>query len=177
MFWELGEKGGRGSHSSIPVTLRSCPAPWITVMGFPGGSVSKNNLPAMQKTAYNAGDQGSIPGLARFPGEGNGNPCLGNPMDRGAWQVTVHAVARVTHSLAINHHHHDGSHPRKCCHLLQAHFCSFCYYMPNPGKKDLQRQKLRFREGLLISLPLSAYLFSARLPVCKGERIHWPYRT
>ena len=38
---------------------------------------------------YNAGDLGSIPGLGRFPGEGNGNPlqyyCLGNPMDRGAW--------------------------------------------------------------------------------------------
>ena len=51
-------------------------------MDFPGGSVVKN-LPA------NAGDVGSIPGLERAPGEGNGNPvrypCLGNPMDRGAW--------------------------------------------------------------------------------------------
>ena len=39
----------------------------------------------------NAGDMGSIPGLGRFPGEGNGNPlqysCLGNAMDRGAWQA------------------------------------------------------------------------------------------
>jgi len=38
---------------------------------------------------YNAGDLGSIPGLGRSPGEGNGNPlqysCLENPMDRGAW--------------------------------------------------------------------------------------------
>ena len=37
---------------------------------------------------YNAGDPGSIPGLGRSPGEGNGNPlqdyCLENPMDRGA---------------------------------------------------------------------------------------------
>ena len=45
------------------------------------------NLPA------NAGHAGSIPGLGRSPGEGNGNPlqcsCLGNPMDRGAWQATV----------------------------------------------------------------------------------------
>ena len=50
-------------------------------MGFPGGLVVKN-VPA------NAGDSGSIPGLGRSPGEGNGNPlecsCLGNPMDRGA---------------------------------------------------------------------------------------------
>ena len=38
---------------------------------------------------YNAGDPGSILGLGRSPGEGNGNPlqdyCLENPMDRGAW--------------------------------------------------------------------------------------------
>ena len=37
-------------------------------------------------------------------GEGNGNPlqysCLDNPMDRGAWQATVHGVARVGHDLA-----------------------------------------------------------------------------
>ena len=39
-----------------------------------------------------------------FPGEGDGNPfqysCLENPMDRGAWQATVHGVARVRHDLA-----------------------------------------------------------------------------
>ena len=46
----------------------------------------------------NAGDLGSIPGLGRFPGEGNGNPlqdsCLENSMDRGAWWATVHGVAK-----------------------------------------------------------------------------------
>ena len=46
----------------------------------------------------NAGDASSIPGVGRVPGEGNGNPlqysCLGNPMDRGAWRVTVHGVAK-----------------------------------------------------------------------------------
>ena len=60
-------------------------------LGFPGGSVVKNP-PA------NEGDMGSIPGLGRSPGEGNGNPlqysCLGNPMDRGAWQAIVHEVAK-----------------------------------------------------------------------------------
>ena len=54
------------------------------VPGFPGGSVVKN-LPA------NVGNSGSVPGLGRSLGEGNGNPlqssCLGNPMDRGAWWV------------------------------------------------------------------------------------------
>ena len=60
-------------------------------MGFSDGSVVKN-LPA------NAGDVGSSPGFRRFPGEGNGNPLqysyLGNPMDRGAWQATVHGVTK-----------------------------------------------------------------------------------
>ena len=40
----------------------------------------------------------SIPGLGRSPGGGNGNPlqysCLENPMDRGAWQATIHGVAK-----------------------------------------------------------------------------------
>jgi len=58
---------------------------------FPGGSMVKN-LPA------NAGDTGSIPGLGRYPGEGNGNPlqysCLGNPIDRGAWQATIHGITK-----------------------------------------------------------------------------------
>ena len=46
----------------------------------------------------NAGDVGLIPGLGRSPGEGNGNPlqysCLENRMDRGAWQATVHGIAK-----------------------------------------------------------------------------------
>ena len=46
--------------------------------------------------AYNAGDPGSIPGLGRSPGEGNGHPpqdsCLVNPMDKGAWWATIHGV-------------------------------------------------------------------------------------
>ena len=52
-----------------------------------------------RESACNAGDPGSIPGLGRSPGEGNGNPlqysCLKNSMDRrGAWWATVHGVAK-----------------------------------------------------------------------------------
>ena len=61
---------------------------------FPGGSVVKN-LPA---NAGLTGGVGSSPWLGRSPGGGNGNPlqysCLGNPMDRGAWQATVHGVTK-----------------------------------------------------------------------------------
>ena len=49
-------------------------------------------------SAYNVGDLGSIPGLGRSPGEGNGNPlqysCLENPMDQGVSWATVHGVAK-----------------------------------------------------------------------------------
>ena len=53
------------------------------------------NLPA---NAGDIRDAGSIPGLGRSPGGGQGNPfqysCLKNPMDRGAWRATVHSVAK-----------------------------------------------------------------------------------
>jgi len=52
-----------------------------------------------KESSCNAGDLGSIPGLGRSPGEGNGNPlqysCLQNPMDRGAWWATVQGVAEL----------------------------------------------------------------------------------
>ena len=60
-------------------------------MGFPGGSDGK-------ESACKARDLGLIPGSGRAPGEGNGNPLqyfgLENPMDRGAWRVTAHGVAK-----------------------------------------------------------------------------------
>ena len=54
----------------------------LSNLDFPGGSDGKASV-------YNVGDLGSIPGLGRSTGEGNGNPlqyyCLENPMDREAW--------------------------------------------------------------------------------------------
>ena len=59
------------------------------------------NLPA------DTGEAGLIPGLERSPGEGNGTPLqyyfLGNPMDRGAWQATLHAVSKSRNDLASKH--------------------------------------------------------------------------
>ena len=54
--------------------------------------------------ARDTGDSGLIPVSGRSPGEGNGKPlqysCLGNPMDGGTWQSTVHGVTSVGHDLA-----------------------------------------------------------------------------
>ena len=62
-----------------------------TEEAFSGGSNTK-------ESACKVGDPGSIPGLGRYPGEGNGYPlqdsCLENSMDRGAWWATAHRVAK-----------------------------------------------------------------------------------
>ena len=71
-------------------------------MGFPGGASGENNnnnnnnnLPA---NAGDVRDMGSVPGLGRSPGGGNGSPlqysCLENSMDGGDWRATVHGVAK-----------------------------------------------------------------------------------
>ena len=61
------------------------------IRDFSSGSEGK-------ESACNAGELGSIPGLGRSPGEGNGTPfqcsCLENLMDRGVWQATVHRVTK-----------------------------------------------------------------------------------
>ena len=63
----------------------------IELWDFPGGSDIK-------ESAFSVGNPGSVPGLGRSPGEGNGNPlqysCLENFMDRGAWWSTVHRVTK-----------------------------------------------------------------------------------
>ena len=63
----------------------------LSDLGFPCSSVGK-------ESACSAGDLGSIPGLGRSHGEGNGSPlqycCLQNLMDIGAWRAAVHGVAK-----------------------------------------------------------------------------------
>ena len=62
-----------------------------STIGFPCSSVGK-------ESAWNTGDLGSVPGLGRSPGEGNGNPLqypsLENLTDRGSWWAAVHGVAK-----------------------------------------------------------------------------------
>ena len=69
-------------HQPCIYLKETCNNCTLVRIDFPGGSDGK-------ASAYNAGDLGSIPGLGRSPGEGNGNPlqysCLENPMDEEAW--------------------------------------------------------------------------------------------
>ena len=86
LWWHrrVGWRGGRKAQEGGDICT-------LIHLGFPGGSDGK-------ESACSAGDLGSIPGLGRSPGGGHGNPlqysCLENPMDRGAWQATVHGVAK-----------------------------------------------------------------------------------
>ena len=91
---KLSSFGWRGmSIICINVIAGGCkPATWfLKIKTLPGGSDGK-------ESAYDAGDPGLIPGLRRYPGEGNGNPlqssCLGNPMDRGAYWAAVHGITK-----------------------------------------------------------------------------------
>ena len=58
----------------------------------------------VKNPSVNAGDMVLIPGLGRSPGGGNGNPllysCVGNPMDKGAWQAIVHGVTKSWRQLS-----------------------------------------------------------------------------
>ena len=69
-------------------------------MGFADGSVVKN-------LSADAGNVGSIPGLRRSPGEGNGDPLqypgLDNPLERGAWLAIVHGIAESRTRLSDSH--------------------------------------------------------------------------
>ena len=81
--------------------------------GFSSGSDGK-------ESACNVGDPGSISGSGRSLGGGNGNlfkySCLENSMDRGAWQVTVHGVAKSQTQPALSHTFAHGI--RAHCYLI-----------------------------------------------------------
>ena len=81
----------------------------------------------------NAGDvrdASSTPGLERSPGEGNGNPlqysCLENPLDRGAWQVTVHRVSQSRTQLKRLSMHKNWIEKRKINSRYVRNLCTFC---------------------------------------------------
>ena len=113
-------------------------------------------------------DVGSISGLGASPGGGNSHPlqcsCLRNPMDRGAWQATLHGVARVRHDLATK------PPPDKCfafffsSQISLKHWSSSCTEAPFPSKFtfSLRLQVLRGPSELLNN------------PSCPGQTIPLP---
>ena len=76
----------------------------------------------VKNPSANAGDMGSIPGLGRPPGEGNGNPlqyfCMENPMDRGPGRLQSMWLQRAEHDLATEHVGTYCSFIYQCNHLF-----------------------------------------------------------
>ena len=76
---------------------------------IPGLNLVTLVVKSLPASAGDVRDPGSTSGSGRSPGEGHGNPlhypCLENPMDRGAWQATVHKVAKSQTRLSDRHFH------------------------------------------------------------------------
>ena len=88
----IADRTFKGSENICMILLYNCGYMWthlskpMNVQGFPGDSDGKEFI-------CNVGDPGSVPGLGRSPGEGNGYSlqysCLENPTDREVWQAIV----------------------------------------------------------------------------------------
>ena len=98
MFWNYLE----WLHNMVNVLETSDLLIYFETVNFVLHNSSRSSVG--KDSPWSAGDPGLIPGSGRSPGEGSGNPlqysCPENPRDRGAWQATVHGVARVGHDLA-----------------------------------------------------------------------------
>ena len=91
---------GGGGQGAVTSRGESC---WLCLCGL-GQEALRRWCKQFTCNAEDAVDVGLIPGLGRSSGEGNGNPlqyfCLENPMDRGAWQATIHGVAKSQTQLS-----------------------------------------------------------------------------
>ena len=119
------------------------------------------NTPAK---AWNTRDSGSIPGSGRYPGRGNGNPlqysCLENPMDRGAWQATVHGVAKSWTRLNVWTHLNTAQQSVMGSFLLPV-MISGTYMITNPSFNSCPPADSNFSEEhvLLYWLTLHTLIF------------------
>ena len=132
--------------------------------GFPSGSDGK-------ESACKVGDPGSIPGLGRSLGEGNGNPlyysCLENSMNRGAWRATVHGVTKswtlLTERLIHTHTHTHTRMYRSCYISLFAAYLWFSSFV----LVDSSYHLVSFSPSSVPLLPstFSVLLFSNKYPI------------
>ena len=128
-------------------------------LGFP--CVSNGKV-----SACNAGDGGSIPGLVRSPGKGNGNPlqysCLENSMDKGVWWATVHGVTKSQTWLTSSHTH---THIPKTC-SEQAWCCwDLTHELGAPSRKKSRKKMILVLSGHL-GMDTKLQILSGDLRAC-----------
>ena len=117
-----------------------------------------------KESAWNAGDLGSISGLGRSPGEGNGNPlqysCLGNPMDRGVWRATVHGVTKSWRRLS----------DFMCCLLPSGKAFLVAQMVKNlPAMGDTWVQSLGWEDPLEKGMAMYSSILAWRIPWTEGS--------
>ena len=100
MLWILDRRKACGTNTSLRTSKKKKKEKNLQ-FSSPSWKRASEVVAVVKNAPANAGDLRdacSIPGLGRLPGEGHGNPlqcsCLENPMDRGAWQATIHRVAK-----------------------------------------------------------------------------------
>ena len=120
----------------------------------------------MQETACNAGDTGSIPGLGRSLGEGNGNAlhysCLGNLMDREAWQAAVHGAAKSRTWLGAKRQHPS---------YLKVNSREVPVMAPVLSERIIMLERQNYMKQRTISCLLQAYFISPKSS--KKEKLEW----
>ena len=152
-FWVLSVKNERESCYTI-INICSFIEKLFTLKMFWCDSLTSYVRLTSHKTLENflinhsylgltKGDLGSIPGLGRSPGEGNGNPlqysCPENPMDGGAWWATVHGVAKSRTSNAFGN-----------CQLLKGWFYDF---EPQTCWLSSLESPLRYLGAMVVQIP------------------------
>ena len=111
-FWRKGvcQRQERKVFCALPCAET---AAWVTaeekqgLWSFPAASQHGSVCKEYTSNSGDTGDTGSIPGLGRCPGGGNGNPlqysCLENSMDRRVWRATVHGVVQSQTRQSTQH--------------------------------------------------------------------------
>ena len=120
----------------------------------------------VKESTCNVGHPGWIPGLGRPPGEGNGNPlqysCLENSLDRGAWQATVHGIAKSRIWLSDSHFPtFTRINIGTGCVCPQAECVIICFFWLDPW---VQVHGLLFLTTIIQECPLLSFLYKRWTP-------------